>query len=248
MKSIIQKVANLCEIILLPGGWDLKLKHRRFNWRDYRMCLRLRASGVTPASIFDVGANEGQFAIGARATFPDAARYCYEPGQSAFSRLQAALGGRDRIVLANRALGAEAGRSFLRVTTADQSSSLLPLHENHLRAYPGVREAAREEVDVSTLENELSRLNPTGPALLKIDTQGFEMQVLAGAGAAVSRFRWIVLEASTRPMYQGEVLFDEMTAWLNGRGFAFRGPIELNFTPSGEACQFDALYEYASPE
>lgn len=243
MKPFIQKLANLCEIILLPGGLRLKIKHPRFHWRDYRMCLRLRSSGVNPACIFDVGANEGQFGIGALAAFPDASLRCYEPGKDAFSRLQATIGGQKNVSIVNAALGAEVGRSLLHVTTSDQSSSLLPLHENHRLAYPEIKEASQEEVEISTLEKEVSLVGLIEPALLKIDTQGFEMKVMAGAGRLLSRFRWILIETSTRPMYEGEALFEEATNWLKDRGFQFRGPMEIHFSPSGEACQFDALYE-----
>ncbi len=242
-KKLIEKLRNLTEILLLPDGLRLKLQHRNFHWRDYRLCLRLRASGVAPRSIFDVGANEGQFAIGALATFPAATIWSYEPGAGAFARLGAVLGNHPRMRLARKALGREEGEATLHVTTADQSSSLLELHANHLEAYPEVRELRQETVQVSTLKNEIERILPPEPVLLKIDTQGFEMQVLQGAGEALGRIRWIVLETATRPMYRDETLFSDISRWLGDRGFVFRGPLELHVNPAGRPCQFDVLFE-----
>lgn len=241
--KLIAKLRNLTEILLLPGGLKLKLKHKNFHWRDYRLCLRLKASDVMPGSIFDIGANEGQFAIGALAAFPDAKIYSYEPGEEAFARLSAALGKNPNLELTRKAVGREEGKASLHVTSADQSSSLLKLHRNHLEAYPEVRELRQEVVPVTTLEKEFRLVSPADPVLLKIDTQGFEFPVLQGAGEALQRVRWIVFETATRPMYQDETLFDDIAVWLKERGFAFCGPMELHVDPAGRPCQFDALFE-----
>lgn len=205
--------------------------------------MRLLESGVVPKTVLDVGANEGQFAIGALATFPKATIHCFEPGGNARERLTAEMQENNRVQIHGVALGQENGEAVLHVTSQDQSSSILSLHANHLDAYPDVTETRTENIRISTLSTEWGRLNPTSPVLLKIDTQGFEMKVLIGAEAVLSKIRWIVLETCTRPMYQGEKLFSEITAWLGERGFEFRGPVEIHFTPKGKMCQFDALFE-----
>jgi FkbM family methyltransferase len=244
-KNVIEKLSNLTEIILLPSGLKLKLKHKNFHWREYRMCLRIRSCGVHPKCIFDVGANEGNFAIAAREVFPKARLILYEPGNSAFARLQKALGEMSRIELYNKALGSELGEANLRVTNADQSSSLLELGRAHLEAFPEIFEVKQETVSVTTFEREFQRIFPESPILLKIDTQGFEMQVLQGAGLSLGLVDWIVLEASSQPMYKGEVIFLEIAKWLEERGFQFIGPIELNFDSTRRPCQFDALFTRA---
>lgn len=240
---LIEKIRNLAEILLLPGGMKLKLIHRSFHWRDYRFCLRLKASGVAPHTIFDVGANTGQFAIGAMAAFPEAQIISYEPGSRAFGQLQHTFANDSRVKLINKAVGDITGETMLHVTNADQSSSLLELGDGHLKAYPEIKESGQEPVQVITLENEIRHISPQKPILLKIDTQGFEMQVLRGAGEVLEYIQWIVFETTTQPMYQGEATFDEILPWLQERGFVFQGPIELHVNPSGKPCQFDALFE-----
>lgn len=242
MRHFVEKLRNLCEILLLPRGLRLKFAHPNFHWRDYRMCLRLRAAGVDPVSIYDVGANEGQFAIGALEAFPSAVIHSYEPGREAFQRLKRGFVGNPRMRLANLALGESAGMAELRVTNTDQSSSLLRLHQHHIEAYPHVREIRTEEVRVSTLADEFRALAPARPVLLKIDTQGFELEVLRGSEAVLDRIDWIVLETSTVPMYSGEAVFAEVAAWLTGRGFSFRTPVEIHLTTGERPCQFDALF------
>lgn len=241
--KFIEKLRNLAEILLLPGGLRLKLRHQNFHWRDYRLNLRLKASGVAPACIFDVGANEGQFAIGALAAFPGARIISYEPGIGAFTRLRQSLASHPGVELINKAVGSDTGEAVLHVTNADQSSSLLELGRGHLETYPEIKETGQETVVVTTIEEELGRIAPNGPILLKIDTQGFEMQVLRGAGSALESIQWIVLETATQPMYRGEVVFGEIETWLRERGFVFLGPVELHVNPAGKPGQFDALFE-----
>ncbi|PTX97145.1 hypothetical protein DB345_08195 [Spartobacteria bacterium LR76] len=243
MRSLLHKVANLCEILLLPGGLAQKIKHRDFHWKDYRMCLRLRGSGVKPSTIFDIGANRGQFAIGATGLFPEADVHCFEPGSVAFSKLKAEFQDNPRVKVHKIALGRSPGVTTLRVTSQDQSSSILPLHENHRVAYPEIVESRSEEVEVSTLTKEWEKLQPASPVLLKIDTQGFEMAVLEGAEDVLQKIQWVILETCTRPMYEGEALFGEINEWLSRRGFFFRGPVEIHFSGENQLCQFDALFE-----
>jgi len=243
-KRFIKKLRNLAEIALLPKGLQLKLQHQSFDWQSYRLSLRIKALGVAPAFILDVGANEGQFAIGASTTFPKAQIISYEPGTNAFARLKQTLKNYPNIKLLNKALGSDPGHAVLHVTNADQSSSLLELGRGHLLAYPEIREVAQETVEVTTIQKELKHMMPPEPILLKIDTQGFEMQVLHGASHALKSLRWILLETTTQPMYRGEFVFNQIASWLQEREFAFLGPVDLHISPTEKPGQFDALFEH----
>lgn len=243
VRKLIEKFRNLCEILLLPAGIELKYRYPNFHWRDYRMCLRLRAAGVDPASVIDVGANEGQFAIGARRAFRSASIYSFEPGKEAFARLEKNMARMSRVHCFRMALGEQAQTCVLNVANFDQSSSLLPLHRHHIEAYPDVRIAGSEEVKVNTLTSMVDNMELKQPVLLKIDTQGCEMSVLLGAQPILHQFQWIVLETSTRPMYEGEVVFEKIVEWLNGRGFKFVAPVEIHLSRGGVPSQFDALFK-----
>lgn len=56
--------------------------------------------------------------------------------------------------------------------------------------------------------------------LLKIDTQGYEEQVLKGANEIISKIKGIHLELSIVPLYEGQMLFEEMLNKLKEMGFA----------------------------
>lgn len=78
---------------------------------------------------------------------------------------------------------------------------------------------------------------------LKIDAQGYEMQVLLGAGAALQRIPTIQLELSLTPLYAGSVLLPEMSAWLYAQGYTLVS-LEAGHTApdSGELLQADGIF------
>jgi FkbM family methyltransferase len=241
-RGFLKKISNLCEILTLPGGLLAKLTEPSYSRTDLAVCHRLRLAGIQPGTLVDVGANVGQFAFAAATTWPGVPIYSFEPVPDAYARLQDLARRCPAIHPANRALGSTPGRAEIRVTNQTQSSSLLPLHHHHRELYPDIREATRIDVEVSTLEKESAALQGPPPFFLKLDVQGFESAVLSGAGPFLDRCRWILLETSTRPMYEGEVVFPELCRQLSGHGFSFVSPLHIHFSASGAIGQFDAIF------
>lgn len=242
---IISKISNLCEVLQLPGGLRLKLAERSFNLGDFRVCHRLKRSGVLPAAIYDVGANVGQFALSAANVWPGIPIFSFEPVPAAFSELEKLVQRYPAICPMPMALGSELGTAVMHVTNQTQSSSILKLHKNHLETYPEIRESETRQVPVSTLAMQLGSLPSPVPRLLKLDVQGFEAEVIRGAGNSLKEFRWILLETSTRPMYEGETLFEKLSDGLEEGGFRFVAPFHIHFSKAGVVGQFDALFERA---
>jgi FkbM family methyltransferase len=140
---------------------------------------------------------------------------------SAFARLEARRAGDPLWDSAPLALGRAPGSLTINVAGNDAaSSSLLPMSARHLRAAPGSATIERREIPVDTLERFYARLPEKGAVrLLKLDTQGYEGEILAGAGAALAAFRLIHIELSTAPLYAGQPLMHEVLAPLYRAGF-----------------------------
>ena len=77
---------------------------------------------------------------------------------------------------------------------------------------------------------------------LKLDTQGFEMEVLRGATTTLERVQILQLELSLRPLYEGEPGFLEVSNWLAERGLELVG-LEPGFVEAstGRLLQSDVL-------
>ena len=242
--KVLNKIRNLCEIASHPESIRLKLKEPALDIATFRLCLRLRNQGINPSLVFDVGANAGQFAIAATTVWPNAHIISYEPQHNVFGLLEGKAKHYPHIEPRNMALGAEPELdALMHVTNQPASSSLLPLGDGHKQAEPNVSEVGIERVQVGTLKDEIRNVGAVGSALLKMDVQGYEQNVLIGAGDDLRFFDWIVFETSCSPLYEGEATFEVISSWLSTRGFSFYGPIDIHFVePAGRIRQFEALF------
>lgn len=173
-------------------------------------------------TIIDVGANRGQFATFALRRFPAATIHCFEPLPAPAARLAqvAREVGAGRVRVHAVGLGEREGRAVMHVTRDDDSSSLLPLAEPQRRR--GSVEVARVEVDVRRLDAVLSLADVARPALLKVDVQGSELDVLRGATGVLDAIDEILVECSYVPFYEGQALAPDVIAHLADHGFAVR--------------------------
>lgn len=158
------------------------------------------------ATIIDVGANRGQFAILARNLWPNARIYSFEPGPRAAKALRR-LFERDEMLEINEvALGAAPDHRTLRIPNADDGASfLIPVD-------------SIESVNVAIKPLDSLRLPTIRPVLLKMDVQGFELEVLRGAEETLQQVDVIVSECTYTPP-SGVPSAMDLCNYLQSRGF-----------------------------
>lgn len=214
-----------------------------FSVASYELALGLELSGVKPSVVIDVGANVGQFGIAVSGRLRPSRVICFEPNPEAAAQLRQNVLTKPEISVRAIGIGAKPGILSLRVNSHSHSSSFLPLTDEHRTAFPFATEMERVEVKVSTLDLEFPTLSELSMALLKIDVQGFEREVLAGAEKVLSAVRWVVMEVSFDPLYEGEWIFDEAQRFMDTRGFRFVRPVAfLTDGRHGRIVQMDALF------
>ena len=126
--------------------------------------------------IFDVGANVGQTYEWVRHYQQVSKLYCFEPVQSVFKVLQQKAGHDRNCVLENLALGDTPATKTIRLH--DDFSVLNSLRDDLMNQNFKAKE---ELIIVDTLDAYCNKNNISRIDLLKIDTEGYEMQVLHGA-------------------------------------------------------------------
>jgi FkbM family methyltransferase len=215
----------------------------KFSLTSYRMVCSLKKQGVVPKTIIDVGANVGQFAIATAKIFPMASIHSFEPNPDCVVKLQKNITPLGNVSVYPVALGDVEGEMAFHINSHSHSSSILTLAENHLGAFPDAREVGSIQVKVSTLDKVFANIELNGPVLLKLDVQGYEAQALRGATETLRRVDYVVLEASFKPMYEGEMLFVEIVRLMEDMEFAFMRPVGMLTDPNtGEIIQMDALF------
>jgi len=80
--------------------------------------------------------------------------------------------------------------------------------------------------------------------LLKIDVQGFELEVLKSAETLLPLFDWVYVECSYVPLYEGQALANEIISYLEACGFRLSGQYNPSYARvGGGLLQADLLFE-----
>lgn len=173
--------------------------------------------------VLDVGANEGQFARQLRRCGYRGRIVSFEPVGQVHARLAAAAAGDAGWTVAPPlALGAEAGEAAINVHEETTISSFLPIErmpyaEAGTPTKPPLRSERVRVVPLDAIFGDY--VKPGETALLKIDVQGFEREVLAGAAESLQKVAAVLIEVSLVPLYAGQMPYLEMLGWLRERGF-----------------------------
>ena len=195
--------------------------------------------------VLDVGANAGQFSSELRSVGYKGGLVSFEPLSVAHHTLSAAAR-RDAnwVVHPRGAIGDQDGEIEIHIAGNSVSSSLLPMMEAHSSAAAG-------SAYVGVEKTRISRLDSVGPTyiakchrpFLKIDTQGYEWQVLDGARETLSRMQGVLCELSLVPLYDGQRLWMDISQRLEREGFTLWS-IQPGFTDprDGRTLQVDAIF------
>jgi len=191
--------------------------------------------------LVDVGANQGQFAQEFRAHGFTGSICSFEPMEAAFELLYRAAASDTRWKVTRTALGDQPGEARMGVAANSVSSSLLTITAAHVEAESASRTTGHETVTVTTLDDQLRDV--TAAALwLKLDVQGYELQVLLGAAETLARAEVVQCEMSFRELYVGQTHYLDLLRFLDAAGF-----IPVSVVPglahpvTGEAMQCDLL-------
>lgn len=195
--------------------------------------------------VLDVGANAGQFARSLRESGYPGRIVSFEPLQAAHRALLEASAADDRWTVAERAaMGDRTGEIDINVSGNSVSSSALQMLDAHARSAPGSRYVGVERVALRRLDEIAAvHLAADSRVLLKIDTQGFEDRVLAGAAGLLPRVSAIQIELSLVPLYAGQKLLPDMLRLLHESGFSPWAMWPAFVDPAtGRSLQIEAIF------
>jgi len=149
-------------------------------------CFLTLVERAQPGAVYDVGANVGLYGLLAGA-YSDRAVHCFEPApDTAQAARDIAAASGVEMAVAEIALGDETGTATLYLSdSTDSSNSLNPAFRKHSKEIV---------VPLETLDDYVARTGDV-PAIIKIDTETTEPEVLAGARRTIAEHRpWLMVE------------------------------------------------------
>ena len=228
----------------------------RLRWLANRGVLRDVLVKLDINCVLDVGANRGRYGMALRGIGYKGWILSFEPIKANCKVLQdvAKRNGPWRVF--QYALGAVNDRLLINVTERSVFSSFLTPREDSQRRFPQNRVERREEVELRRLDEILPTClsGIVSPRIyLKMDTQGFDLEVVKGAESFLSRILALQTEVSFRSIYTGMPGFTESINELQVRGFDVvifflwprtpMGSVLLNWIASWLGGQLPAVHE-----
>ncbi len=196
--------------------------------------------------VLDVGANRGQYRRFLREVVEYAGTVLsFEPVPRLNADLAGQAAGDPDWHVFPFALGDEATTNEMNVMRADDLSSFLDPDHSHTERFRD----SNTKVDTETVE--IRRLRDVFPELrekfgcrrpyLKMDTQGFDLKVIAGAGDALGEMIGLQTEASVLPLYEGMPRYDVTIERLESEGFELSGVWPITTDETLRLIEFDCV-------
>lgn len=186
----------------------------------------LKLVGRDAGTIVDVGAHFGESSALFSEIFPEAAISAFEPDPVSYRVLVSRHLSRVRAF--NVALGSADGSRVLNLNADSGTNSFFPANSMGLR-YLAQKMAVRSsvEVPIRTLDDFREELGLSTIDLLKVDVQGYELEVLRGATRSLKDVRALQIECNFIPQYKGSSTFSDVDLFLREQGFALHNLYDL---------------------
>lgn len=210
MKELIRRT-------LRRFGYDL---HRFLptSSPDAQLAQVLKTFGID--LVLDIGANTGQYGQLLREVGYRGRIVSFEPLADAHAALLATSAGDRAWSAAPRtAIGDQDGTTEINIAGNSASSSVLDMLESHRAAAPHSAYVGKDIVPIARIDSAAAPLVAGAANIyVKIDTQGYESQVLAGGPATIAAAAAVQLELSLTPLYAGQPDFDVMLTAMAAQG------------------------------
>jgi len=173
--------------------------------------------------VLDIGANQGMFSTAVALANRQIAIHAFEP----LPMLQEKLRHRTRtfgnVTVHKCALGSAPGTADLHFGSFHEASSLLPMDQRHEAYFPGSSPTETVKVEVKTLDQFFSEHPELHRVFMKLDVQGFELEVLSGAARSLDKIGAALVEISFEELYQGGATGEKLITTLFAHEFKLAG-------------------------
>jgi FkbM family methyltransferase len=240
--TLATRAKTLLQSTLRAAGYELRRVASSGESIDGSAAMFRYLRGVGPIrTVIDIGANDGAFLEFLQRFFAAEKSIAFEPLPAAQATLEAR--GIPGLTLFPHALSDASGTTRFEVNAYGPSSSMLALSDLSRREFPQTAQISETiEVPVARLDDLVDSASLAPGVFVKMDVQGVEDKVIAGGQAVLAKADFILVEVSFQPIYENQVLFEEVHAPLAALGFRFAGMKNQLSASSGEPLFGHVLY------
>lgn len=211
---------------------------------DSALSEQFRLMGQNVACIVEVGSADGRDSQMYAEKFPTAKIHAFEPLAENFEKLSKRAAANSRILAINSAVSDHAGFAKFHVTNLPDASSLFAPNRTG-STFDKYTELERlTDVSVMTLDSYVAANDLKSIDLLKIDAQGAELKILAGARKLLERrgINVIYTEMNFMNIYSGGAKWFEISAFLNQFGYQLHGIYNMTHNQNAKLAWCDAIF------
>lgn len=195
--------------------------------------------------VLDVGANVGDYAKSLFDNGYTGMVYSFEPVTEVYETLIQNSKNNERWKIFKYGVGSKEETLEIHISKNLTSSSVLKLTNTSIEAEPNTQFTRSEKINITSLDNFFNRnpLNQHKNLFVKIDVQGYELEVIRGAAKNLSSISFIQAELSIVKLYEGSTTYTEFIKIMEELGFemftiipGFRNPV------NGQMLQADGIF------
>lgn len=210
MKNVIKYIFRFFKLVLI--------KEKNYFNAEENLYKSLKFNNI--GAVIDVGAHQGKFIKNIFKFFKFIKVISFEPIKKEFKNLSETSNKYKNWKIYNYALGANNEKKEINISNYTEASSLLNIENKLLQFRPELKTQAKETIECKKLDNFIDEFsNLKKPILLKIDTQGYEMEVLKGADKTLEIINFIFIEVSIVQNYVGQPTLKEILIYLENKNF-----------------------------
>jgi FkbM family methyltransferase len=207
-----------------------------------------RLAKTSPKLCIDVGANVGQYSR-ALLEVSEATVFAFEPLPAAFLELERIGGQSERRFRAyNLAVGNSKGRARLHFGDEKSEFASLSIEVNQID-YVGQENTSFVNVEVGKLDDYMTEFEAISQEvdLLKIDVEGYEAEVLAGASLLIKQMRprFVQLEFNHHQLFRGQS-FLSLASYLPGYKVFQLLPFKLGMAERVVSDTYTNIFAYSN--
>ena len=222
-KSLIRE--NPLKIIVRMFGYDLINKKSKPHYELMPHLLTL-INHLKINCFIDVGANNGNFGLDLREVGYEGLIVSFEPVSSTYKELLDVSDDDPLWRTYNLALGSANEKMEINLLKDSDLNSLLPPNDYFQKIFKEQSIIATEMIDVRTFDSMIDEITKgiAEPRIfLKMDTQGYDHEVLKGASGCINKIQGISSELSFSPLYQGMMGYVDALEFYSSYGFKVTG-------------------------